>query len=81
MDRDAVMGSLSMSFGDGEWHHVAGPIVDGESPIEEAQRIAHLAEAETRAALKFACPKCGELGAMRPGNDRFHVEKCPGGAA
>lgn len=71
------MGSLSMSFGDGDWHHVAGPIVDGESPIEEAQRISYLREAQERQAWKFRCPDCGELNAMAPPNDRWHPEKCP----
>lgn len=82
MDGDAVMGSLSVSFGDGEWHRIAGPIVDGESSMEEAQRIAHLREAARRQAWKFRCPDCGELGAMAPPNDRYHPDVCPkrGGA-
>jgi predicted RNA-binding Zn-ribbon protein involved in translation (DUF1610 family) len=60
---------------DGEWFPIFG--VEDESPIEEAQRIAHLREARERQARKFACPDCGELGAMRPGNDRYHPEVCP----
>jgi len=76
------MGSLSFEF-DGQWFPIAGDAVDGESPVERAQREAHLREAKERQARKFACPACGELGAMRPGNDRHHVETCPkrGGAA
>jgi hypothetical protein len=76
------MGSLSFEF-DGEWFPIAGDAVDGESPVERAQREAHLREAKARDALKFRCQACGELGAMRPGKDRYHVAVCPkrGGAA
>jgi hypothetical protein len=71
---------------DGDWFPTFASAELGEndeSPIEEAQRIAHLREAKARDAFKFRCPACGELGAMRPGNDRYHVEVCPklGGAA
>lgn len=63
---------------DGQWFPFT---VEDESPIMAAQRVAHLREAKAREARKFTCPKCGELGAMRPGNDRIHVEVCKGGAA
>ena len=70
------MGSLSFEF-DGEWFPVAGDAVDGESPMERDQRVAHLREARAREAWKFRCPDCGTLGAMLPPNDRYHVETCP----
>jgi hypothetical protein len=60
---------------DGQWFPFT---VEDESPIVAAQREAHLREAKDREAIKFRCKACGELGAMRPGNDRYHVEKCPG---
>lgn len=60
---------------DGEWFPLFG--VEGESPIEEAQRLAHLREARDREARKFACPDCGELNAMAPPNDRTHPARCP----
>jgi len=63
---------------DGEWFPFDA---EDESPVERAQREAHLREARERQARKFACPACGELGAMRPGNDRYHPEVCPGGAS
>jgi hypothetical protein len=77
------MGSVTVNF-DGEWIPVAGPVVDGESPVEAAQRKAHLREARRREAERFQCPDCGELGAMLPPGDRWHPDRCPaknGGAS
>lgn len=71
------MGSASFSFGDGEWFPLFGPKIDDESPVERAQRLAHLREAKQRQAERFRCEDCGELGAMEPPNDRYHVEHCP----
>jgi predicted RNA-binding Zn-ribbon protein involved in translation (DUF1610 family) len=65
---------------DGEWFPIWP---EDENPILAAQQAAHLREAKERQARKFACPDCGELGAMRPGNDRYHPDVCPkrGGAS
>ena len=65
------MGSVTVNF-DGEWIPVAGPVVDGESPVEAAQRIAHLREAKAREAERFRCPTCGLAGARLNGGDKFH---------
>lgn len=54
----------------GEWLRFEGP--EGESPIEEAQRIAHLREAKAREAEQFRCPMCGLPGALKDGGDRYH---------
>lgn len=53
------MGSASFSFGDGEWFPLFGPKIDDESPVERAQRLAHLREAKARNAERFRCPRCG----------------------
>jgi hypothetical protein len=55
---------------DGEWFPIFG--VEDESPIEEAQRIAHLREAKEREAEKFRCPTCQVPGALARGGDRYH---------
>lgn len=71
------MGSASFSFGDGEWFPLAGPRIDDESPVEQAQRLAHLREATRRNAERFRCPDCGMPGAMEPPSDRYHPDRCP----
>lgn len=72
------MGSASFRFeGDNEWFPLHGPKIDDESPVERAQREAHLREAKRRQAERFACKDCGELGAMAPPDDRTHPLVCP----
>jgi hypothetical protein len=60
---------------DGQWFPI---FAEDEGTLAAAQREAHLREAKAREAWKFRCPVCGELGALRPGNDRYHPEVCPG---
>lgn len=48
-----------------------GP-AEGETQEEHEARIARLRAAEARQAERFACPRCGELNALGPPNDRFH---------
>lgn len=54
---------------DGEWFPLWP---EDESPMQEAQRIAHLREAKEREAEKFRCPACRMPGALARGGDRYH---------
>jgi predicted RNA-binding Zn-ribbon protein involved in translation (DUF1610 family) len=48
-----------------------GP-ADGETDEEYEARTARLRAAHDEQMRRFACPSCGELGALAPPKDRYH---------